>query len=151
MLCFLWTNRINPIFFFQMESFLQRWESMTEDQLAKSVMFKVEDQECESRGTFNKAEASLPISLSLRLTSSRFSKDEGVTGIWTNAPIPAGTRFGPIQGAKYSPGKCLFFSKFLKMTLNPDSAMKVFFSYLASLGNFVNRKVGNQKKLSPLP
>jgi hypothetical protein len=26
-----------------------------------------------------------------------------VTGIWTNAPIPAGTRFGPIQGAKYSP------------------------------------------------
>ena len=105
-----------------MDAFLQRWEAMTEDQLAKSVMFKVEDQECESRGTFNKAEASLPISLSLRLTSSRFSKDEGVTGIWTNAPIPAGTRFGPIQGAKYSPGKCLFFPRFLKMTLNPDSA-----------------------------
>ena len=97
-----------------MDAFLQRWQSMTEDQLAKSVMFKVEDQECESRGTFNKAEASLPISLSLRRTSSRFAKDEGVTGIWTNAPIPAGTRFGPIQGAKYSPGKCHFFLNFYR-------------------------------------
>ena len=151
MLCFLWTNKINSICFLQMESFLQRWESMTEDQLAKSVMFKVEDQECESRGTFNKAEASLPISLSLRLTSSRFSKDEGVTGIWTNAPIPAGTRFGPIQGAKYSPGKCLFFSKFLKMTLNPDSAMKVFFPPLLPLEILLIGKLEIKKKLSPLP
>ena len=134
-----------------MDAFLQRWESMTEDQLAKSVMFKVEDQECESRGTFNKAEASLPISLSLRLTSSRFSKDEGVTGIWTNAPIPAGTRFGPIQGAKYSPGKCLFFPKFSKDETKPrQQLVGIFFhEQIPSLGNFVNRKVGNPKKTRP--
>ena len=98
-------NILTYPFLLQMDAFLVRWRTMTEDQLAKMVMFKVEDQECQLHGTFNKAEASLPINLSLRLTSSRFATPPVPTGVWTNVQIPAGTRFGPIQGAKYSPGK----------------------------------------------
>ena len=73
---------------------------MTEDQLAKNVMFKVEDQPCPSN-TLNKAAQSLPGSLSLRPSCSKFSI--GVTGVWTNVPIPAGTRFGPVMGTVCPP------------------------------------------------
>ena len=81
---------------FQMEEFLNSWRSMTEDQLARMVMFKVEDRPCPP-GSANKAAESLPINLSFR-PSFGHAKDSGVTGIWTNVSIPAGTRFGPLVG-----------------------------------------------------
>jgi len=82
-----------------MDAFLKGWRTMTEDQLAKQVMFKVEDhQDHHLQGTFNRAEASVPMNLSLRLSSSRYN-DSGVTGVWTKVQIPPGTRFGPITGA----------------------------------------------------
>ena len=75
----------------QMEEFLASWRLMTEDQLARNVMFKVEDLPCPNLA-MNKAAQSLPSTLSLRPSCSRFNKDTGVTGVWTNVPIPAGTR-----------------------------------------------------------
>ena len=87
-----------------MDAFLKGWRTMTEDQLAKQVMFKVEDTDHHLQGTFNRAEASVPMNLSLRLSSSRYN-DSGVTGVWTKVQIPPGTRFGPIQGAICPPGK----------------------------------------------
>ena len=92
-----------------MDAFLKGWRTMTEDQLAKQVMFKVEDTDHHLQGTFNRAEASVPMNLSLRLSSSRYN-DSGVTGVWTKVQIPPGTRFGPIQGAICPPGKNFFFN-----------------------------------------
>lgn len=85
----------------QMEEFMQSWRTMTEDQLARMVMFKVEDQDVPPV-TSDRARQSLPSTLSLRPSCSRYNKDFEITGVWSNVPIPPGTRFGPLVGTKYS-------------------------------------------------
>ncbi|KAG5677141.1 hypothetical protein PVAND_006923 [Polypedilum vanderplanki] len=74
---------------------------MREDDFERLAVYIVPDVPCE-RGLQNRAEKTLPRSLTLKASLALSTPSQPIEGVWSTGVIPKGTRFGPFEGLRAS-------------------------------------------------
>ncbi|CAH1716110.1 unnamed protein product [Chironomus riparius] len=74
---------------------------MREDDFERLAVYIVPDVPCE-RGLSNRAEKTLPRSLTLKASLALSTPTQPIEGVWSTGVIPKGTRFGPFEGLRAS-------------------------------------------------